>query len=99
MPTETIRPNSHLLLKYFVPKGGVIHYRVESSRPVDSYVFDEIGVKEFYGKRDYVESYYGGFPNRRRHDQEIKLPFKGPWYLLIKNNQSETVGVYYEVSS
>jgi hypothetical protein len=97
MPTDVIKPHSHLKLRFSVPKNRVIEYEVEANRPVDTYILDEEGLREFYSRKDYIESYYGGFSNRLKHQQELKLPFGGWAYLVIKNAQNESVAVYYEI--
>jgi hypothetical protein len=100
MPTEKIRPNSHLKIRFQIPKNRVVKYEVEADRPVDTYILDEKGLQEFYAKNtDWIESYYGGFSNRYKHRQELRLPFSGWAYLVIKNSQNETVAVHYELSS
>lgn len=97
MPTDIIRPRSHLKIRFSVPKNRVIEYEVQANRPVDTYILDEEGLREFYSRKDYIESYYGGFANRLKHQQELKLPFGGWAYLVIKNSQNESVSVYYEI--
>jgi hypothetical protein len=99
MPVTTLKPDSHIRIKYTVPRSGLIEYTVEAERPVDTYILDAEGLKEFYdAKADFIESYYGGFTNRKIHHQELRLPFRGSWYLLIKNaNPTEPVAVRYEV--
>lgn len=77
----------------------MIKYEVEANRPVDTYILDEQGLQEFYSKRDYIESYYGGFSNRYNHTQELRLPFSGWGYLVIKNPHDASVAVHYELSS
>jgi hypothetical protein len=82
-----------------VPRNGVIEYDVEAEPPVDTFVLDPEGLVEFNRGDDYIHSYYGGFTNRRKHHQELKLPFRGWWYLIIKNsNKRESAAVHYEVS-
>jgi hypothetical protein len=101
MPVETIQPNSHLRIKYPVPRDGWIEYLVEADRPVTTFILDDKGLGEFYTeKSDDIYSYYGGFSYRRNHHQELKLPFKGSWYLLIVNDDKrQPVAVHYEVSA
>jgi hypothetical protein len=99
MPTALLKPNTHLRVRYPVPRSGVIEYDVEAEPPVDTFVLDEDGLKEFNRGDEYIFSYYGGFTNRRKHHQEIRLPFRGWWYLIIKNsNKRESAAVHYEVS-
>jgi len=97
MPTALIRPSSHLRVKYRVPPRRLVEYKVEASRPVSTFVVDEEGLREFLG-RGGVYSYYGGFANRYEHQQELRLPFTGWWYLVIDNPHKESVAVHYEVS-
>jgi hypothetical protein len=98
MPTALIEPGSYLRVRYSVPKRGLIEYSVEADRPVNTYILDEEGLKEFLGKGEDITSYYGGFYNRYEHHQELRLPFRGWWYLVIDNENHDPVAVHYEVS-
>jgi len=100
MQTALLKPDTHLRIRYPVPRDGWIKYNVEADGvPVTTWVLDEEGLKEFNsGKKD-VFSYYGGFVNRYKHHQELKLPFRGWWYLIIENrSQRDPAAVHYEVS-
>jgi hypothetical protein len=99
VPVAMLAPNTHLRLKYSTPpRGGNIEYLVEANHPVDTFVLDEGGLKEFNTGDKFIYSYYGGFSNRKLHQQELKLPFKGTWYLIIKNSdKNNPVAVHYEV--
>lgn len=98
MPTTTLKPDTHLRIRYPTPRRGVVEYHVEADRPVTTFVLDEKGLREFYKGGD-VYSYYGGFYGRREHHQELRLPFRGWWYLVIENlSETEPVAVHYEVS-
>jgi len=97
--TVLLKRDSHLKIRYPVPRDGLIEYTVEADgAPVDTYVLDEKGLKEF-NRGDDITSYYGGFTRRYSHHQEIRLPFRGWWYLLIVNpSRTEPVAVHYDVS-
>lgn len=101
MPTALLKPHSYLKVRYSVPKNGSVEYKVEANRPVNTFIVDEEGLKEFLGRGEEVYSYYGGFAKRREHQQELRLPLKvrvqGWWYLIIDNPNSESVAVHYEV--
>lgn len=101
MATVLLKPHGYLKVRYDVPKTGRIEYWVEASRPVDTFVVDEQGLKEFLSKGGDVLSYYGGFANRYEHHEELRLPLnvrvQGSWYLIIDNSQNESVAVHYEV--
>ena len=97
MPIQIIKPNSHIKVKFRIPKNGIVNFDVEASAPVDTYILDDEGLKEFYSRREWIESYYGGFYNRHEHHQEIKLPFRGWAYLLIKNTRNSSVAVRFEL--
>jgi hypothetical protein len=101
MPTALLKPHKYLKVRYRVPARGKIEYRVEADRPVNTFVVDEKGLKEFMSRGSDVYSYYGGFTNRYEHEEEIRLPLKvqveGWWYLLIENPHNEPVALHYEV--
>jgi len=98
MPMALIKPRGYLRVRYSVPRRGLIEYYVQADKPVNTYILDEQGLSEFLGKGEDVYSYYGGFHNRREHRQELRLPFRGWWYLVIDNENREPVAVHYEVS-
>lgn len=100
MPIATLKPNTNIRIRYRVPRNRRIEYEVEADQPVDTYVLDDKGLEEFdHGKNAYIYSYYGGFANRRHHQQELRLPFRGYWHLLIVSHNEEHVAVNYEVLS
>jgi len=98
MPMALIKPRGYLRIRYSVPRRGLIEYNVQADKPVSTYILDEQGLSEFLGKGEDVYSYYGGFPRRREHRQELRLPFRGWWYLVIDSDNKEPVAVHYEVS-
>ncbi len=101
MPVALIKPDKHLRVKYRVPSRGSIDYYVEADRPVTTFIVDKAGLEEFYDKgTEEVTSYYGGFPHRKVHDEQIRLPFKGDLYLLIINDDDKNpVAVFYSVDA
>jgi len=100
MPVSTIKAGKDLIIKFRVPKSRIIEYVVEAERPVSTWVLDEEGLRQFSNKRvENVDSYYGGFHRRLNHQQELKLPFTGSWYLAIENlDDKNATAVHYEVS-
>jgi hypothetical protein len=99
MPLAAIKPGKFLQVRYSVPRNRWIEYSVEADRPVSTFILDEAGLQEFMKKGGDVYSYYGGFHRRRSHHQELRLPFKGDWYLVIENeDDKEPAAVHYEVS-
>ena len=98
VPTLTLKPGDDVRIRYPVPRNGLIEYTVEAERPVTTYILDREGMDEYMGRKSYVTSYYGGFPTRRNHHQEIRLPFRGWWWLVIQNDdEKRPVAVHYEV--
>lgn len=99
MPTVLLEPDTHLKIRYPVPRNGLVEYTVEADGyPVTTYVVDEQGLKEFNRGED-IGSYYGGFTKRYKHHQELRLPFRGKWYLLVVNpSHRDSVAVHYDVS-
>ncbi len=97
MPVATLKPNTHMKIRFPVPRSGRITFRVEADRPVSTYVLSPEELQEFY-KQDEFDS-HGGFTNRRFHEQRVKLDFTGWWYLVILNESArEPVAVHYEVA-
>jgi hypothetical protein len=100
MPLDTIRPNSHLKLRYSAPPNRRVRFEVEANHPVTTWVLDEEGLREYNRGRGDIESYYGGFPYRRIHEGKAVFPpdFQGPWYFIIENDsKGKTVAVRYEI--
>jgi len=73
--------------------------RVGVGSPVESYIVRPGGLR-FFDEGSKTFKYYGGFPRARRHHfQELRLPFEGPWYLVIVNrSRTEPARVKYNVS-
>ena len=100
MPKTRLEPDSHLKVRYRVPRHKMIEYFVESlDGPVDTFVLDDKGLEQFLSKRTKeITSYYGGFTNRYVHQQKLRLPIDGPWwYLLIYNPNKQSVTIEYDV--
>ena len=97
MPRITIQPDRTAIIKYEVPKDGVVEFEIEADKPVRSYIVRPKGLELFQnGSKTF--KYYGGFPDARKHQhQEVRLPFLGTWYLLISNHQDSDVDVEYDV--
>lgn len=98
MPSITIPADRNVRLKYRVPDDGVVSFWLEADRPVETYIVRPRGLEHFdQGSKSFV--YYGGFPRaRKRQRQEVRLPFKGSWYLIILNpSRTEPSVVDYEV--
>lgn len=101
MRNALLQPDTHLKIRYPIPRDRWIKYTVEADgAPVTTWVLDEEGLKEFNSGAEHIDSYYGGFPSRRFHQQEIRLPFRqGYWYLIIENEDSKRPSaVTYDVS-
>ena len=97
MPKVRIGPNENVRLRYSVPDDRLIEFELEADHPVRTYIVRPRGLELFdEGKTGF--KYYGGFPDaRRKQNQTVRLPFEGPWYLLIVNDEDESVGVNYDV--
>jgi len=95
MPTQTLPANSYIYFKFHFRRRGVIKFYVEAELPVDTYVVDEPGFENFTSGYEFTT--YGGFTNREKHQQELRVPFEGYWYLIIQNHQIRGIAVHYEV--
>ena len=97
MPRTKIGPDQNVRLRYRAPDDGLVEFEINSDIPVRSYIVRPKGLEVFDEGRKF--KYYGGFPDARRMQrQAVKLPFDGPWYLLIINDDDETTAdVSYDV--
>lgn len=97
MPTRTLSAGRNLLVPFNVPTSQEVEYTVEAERPVNTYVFDEVGQQAFYQEGD-DDWAYGGFKRQRRHHQRVVLPFQGKAYLVILNpSKSQSTAVHYSI--
>lgn len=98
MPKIRIGPDENVRLRYSVPESGLIEFELEADHPVETYILRPRGLELFDQGSDSFK-YYGGFPvARRKQQQEVRLPFEGPWYLLIVNpDEDRSVNVKYDV--
>jgi len=94
-----IPPNQNIRLRYSVPESGLVEFQIQADHPVRTYIVRKRGL-ELFDEGNVKFKYYGGFPDaRRRQHQTVSLPFEGPWYLLIINDdEDESVTVFYDVS-
>lgn len=96
MPTQTLPPGTYLHFEFsFIRKRGTIRFNVEAEFPVDTYIIDDNGFYEFKSGHEFTT--YGGFFNREEHQQELRVPYEGYWYLVIRNPQTTPVAIHYEV--
>jgi len=97
MPTFTLGPNEHERIKFQVPKDHWVEFNVEADRPVDVWIVDREGLRQFYEVEKTIECYYRRLRSKQHHE-EIELPFRGSWWLLIVNRDEEhSVAVHYDV--
>jgi hypothetical protein len=93
----TLQANHHAWFSYTVPANGRVRFDVESEIPTSTFVFDPKNFALFQGGQPYVP--FGGLRNLRHHSQELTLPFRGVWYLVIMNTSSSPTAVTYTVWS
>jgi hypothetical protein len=99
MPTTTLGPNRFIVLRYDLAKEGGVTLDLESDIPVKTYIVRSKALELYrQGKKNF--KYYGGFPDPRMHQhQTLRLPFSGPWYLIISNpDKLLSADIQYEVS-
>jgi hypothetical protein len=97
MPDTRLGPNSHIRVTNMVPRSGRVEYIVDADHPVETLVLNDAGLAEFNDGNETIYSSYGGFSDRKHHQQRLELPFKGTWHFLIVNNDDRSVDVNYEV--
>ena len=95
MSTQTLPADNYIYFEFRFRRRGVIKFYVEAEFPIDTYVVDSQGFNDFQSGHGY--DIYGGFAGQVEHRQELKVPFDGDWYLVIKNPRPESVAVHYEV--
>lgn len=95
MPTAHINPGQFVALEYTVPRSSVIEFNVDAEMAVDVHIVDFSGFYDFSRGREFTT--YGGEMNRLHQAQQIRLPFRGAWYLIIKNRAEEQNRVDYDV--
>lgn len=98
MPRLRIGPDENTRLRYSVPDSGLVEFELEADHPVKTYIVRPRGL-ELFDQGSSTFKYYGGFPEeRKKQAQELRLPFEGPWYLLIVNpDKGHSVSVNLEV--
>lgn len=95
LSTDILGLGEYLSLRHRVPRRGRVEFMVESNVPVTTFVVDEDGLQEFEEGEEV--SAWGGFHNRRLHQDKLTLPFRGNWWLLIVNESRRNAAVHYEV--
>jgi hypothetical protein len=93
--TLTLRQNSYIFFQFSLRRRGSIKFYVEAEQPVDTFVVDEDGFREFEAGRQCT--IYGGFEGQQEHRQEVRVPYEGTWYLIISNPSYQPVAVHHEV--
>lgn len=96
MPTFTVGPNENVRIKFSVPKDHWIEFDVEAEQPIDVWVLDKEGLEQFDAVEKTIECYYRRLRSMKHHE-ELELPFRGSWWLLIVNRSDEPVAVHYDV--
>jgi hypothetical protein len=98
MPKVRLEPDENIRLRYSAPESGLVEFEIEADHPVMTYILRPRGL-ELFDQGSKTFKYYGGFQDpRKKQAQELRLPFEGPWYLLIINpDKRNSVGVNYEV--
>jgi len=96
MPTETLKPNTHLRIRFSPDRRRRFGYFVEADQPVTTFILDPDELDKFDRGVDYVES-LGGFHRRRRHEGRVRLPSTDDWYFLIVNEEDKPVAVHYDI--
>lgn len=96
MPRAPVHQDQDLVVSYTVPRRGLVEFRVYAEAPVTTFVVDDAGLEDLANGEEEVPS-YGGFHRRRIHHQELRLPFRGAWHLVIRNDGPATIEVEYEV--
>ncbi|MCR4318245.1 MAG: hypothetical protein NUW37_18030 [Planctomycetes bacterium] len=98
MATTLLDSGTHLCIRFSASKKRELEFYVEAQKPVSTYILDREGKDAFYDGEEPRDYSYGGFTNRKRHEQEIKLPYPGEWFLLIVNwEDNEDIAVHYEI--
>lgn len=97
MSTFTLQANSNFAVPYTVPFNGRIRYEVESEYPTTTYVLDQANLMAFRAGQKFT--YFGGFQSTNQHRQELTLPWRGMWYLVMVNFNTFPTAVHYNAWS
>jgi hypothetical protein len=95
--TITLQANHHWALPFTVPQSGKIRFDVDSELPTTTLVLDDTGLVAFRSGKP--PQSYGGFANATKHKQEITLPFRGMWYMVVVNYNTVPTAVHCDVWS
>lgn len=96
VPTQTLLANHHIYFTFNnLRYRDSISFHVESEYPVNTYLVDDEGFNNFREGNEFT--YYGGFRNQREHQDRIRVPHEGNWYLIIDNPQYQSTAIHYEV--
>ena len=96
MPTELLKPNTNLRIRFTPDRRRRFDYYVEADRPVTTFILDRDELDRFDKGADFVNS-VGGYNRRRRHEGRVRLPSDDEWYFLIVNEENEPVAVHYDL--
>jgi hypothetical protein len=97
MSVFTLPPNHNRWFSFNVPANGKITYEVESEQPTGVLVLDQVGINTWTSGKP--ASGYGPYVTTTKHYQQLVLPFRGPWYLVIANFTGQQTAVHYNVWS
>lgn len=96
MPILTLDSDSYAPIEFKIPRPKHVEFTVEAETAVNTFLVDIGGLRDF--ERGAYEFFsYGGRSRRRKHEDEIYLPEGGIYYLIIQNELSYSVAIYFEI--
>lgn len=97
MSVQTLQGNHHLAISYTAPWLGPIHYDVESESPISVYVFDAANLNAW--KSGMPATFLGGVEGTTKFSQDVWVPSRTVWYLVLVNGLFVPTAVYFNVRS
>ena len=95
MSVGILEAGKNLAMPFTVPWTGAINYFVESQHLTTAFAVDANSLLAFRSGQQYT--YWGNNAPQLVHRQQVIVPFRGTWYLVIVNYNPFNTAVYYNL--